>query len=561
MEADLINLIYNLFLRTFPAMVYFGWLSAFIVFVFTLKPDSRWFSVFIFLGISSLLAPLSFLAIRWIVNGLSQQTIEIVTQLLMNWFEWWLYGIGIAFVWLRYIHSLLNVALTKLSRPTALERNHKTDVREISKYMPSSSLKFDPLKYVKLSKGVLIGLDEHRKPIYIQLTKGKPAPHIQVVGTTGSGKGIVLGVMASQFLELGEAVFFFDPKDDEYGPHLMRAAAQRLGKPYHFVNLNRPNGAQLNPFSGATEEEAFELFQAGLALTDKGDASDFYGIADRREAALTAKLISKKNLNIAQAFTARKGLMEGAEKFEGRLRELAETSSINALPGLGIDLAKVVAEGGCVYVVGSMRNDIIKTVQRLLLVRLIQLAEGRDRIAGNMRPVCIVLDEVKYYLSRPALEALGAARDKGVHVVLAHQALGDIRDCTSDLNPDAVVDAIVENCRIKICYQLLNPVTAEWMAAMSGEIQVDEEIRNVQKNFGQAEIVTGERNIRQSSRPYTDVNMLLNLPRGVAVVFGDGLAKFVSISPIKVAKTAESIEVHTVQGAATLSSADAIALD
>lgn len=186
----------------------------------------------------------------------------------------------------------------------------------------------------------------------------------------------------------------------EVGVHSIRAG----GFPA-YVNLNRPNGAQFNPFQGATEEEAFELFQAGFSLMEKGDASDFYGIADRREAQATAKLMASKNLNIAQAYEARLDVLNdpktGAEKFAGRLRELAETPSINAASD-GIDLAKVVEEGGCIYVVGSMRNDIVKTVQRILFVRLIQLAERRDRIAGDLRPVCIVLDEVKYHLSRPA---------------------------------------------------------------------------------------------------------------------------------------------------------------
>ena len=153
---------------------------------------------------------------------------------------------------------------------------------------------------------------------------------------------------------------------------------------------------------------------------------------------------------------------------------------------------------------------------------------------------------------------LGAARDKGVHLVLAHQSLGDLRDCARDMNPDAVVDAVVENCRIKICYQVLNPETAEWLAAMSGQILVDDETRRVEKNLGQAEIVSGERSIRQADRYLVDVNMLLNLPRSSAVVLGDGLAKFVSIRPINTQKTQEAIEIEEVQGSKLTGGAAAI---
>ncbi len=148
-----------------------------------------------------------------------------------------------------------------------------------------------------------------------------------------------------------------------------------------------------------------------------------------------------------------------------------------------------------------------------------------------------------------------------MHLVLAHQSLGDLRDCTKDLNPDAVVDAVVENCRIKICYKVQNPATAEWLAAMSGSIQVDDEVRRVKRNVAQAEIVDPERNIRQAERFFIDTNMLLNLPKGVAVVYGEGLPKFVSIRPIKVPKTPEAIRVRVVSGSTTLSGADAIDLD
>lgn len=542
-----------------------GWLSGLLVLVHNLKPESRitrkWFWIF---GFASLLAPALFFGTNWLVGFYGNRPFPIPHNEAALWSELWVGGLMASWLWLRYGGPQVNAVLVRFKRSTSLERNTKTDVREIEKFLPRRGLEFDPEKFIDPRKGLFLGLDEKKKPIYIDFPGGTAVPHVQVAGTTGIGKGVSLGVMAAQFLGRGEAVFFLDPKNDEWAPHVLHHAAQRAGKPFHFIDLNRPNGAQFNPFMGSTEEEAFELFQAGFSLTEKGDASDFYGIADRREAQATAKIMASRNLNIAQAYAARLNVLSdpktGAEKFAGRLRELAETPSINAASG-GIDLAKVIEEGGCVYIVGSMRNDIVKTIQRILLVRLMQLAERRDRIAGDLRPVCIVLDEVKYHLSRPALEGLGAARDKGVHLVLAHQSLGDLRDCTKDLNPDAVVDAVVENCSIKICYKVQSPITAEWLAAMSGDIQVDDETRKVTRNLAQAEIVTGERNIRQAERYFIDKNMLLNLPKGVAVLYGQGLPKFVSIRPIQVPKTPDAIKVRVVTGTAAPSGSDAIDLD
>lgn len=485
-----------------------------------------------------------------IISKLEFGTVMTASISDMLWFAGtFILGIIFAVVLLRSGVQLLEKTKGKLTQANALERNKKTDVREIKKHIPDAALSFDPLKFVDKSKGVFLGLDEQKKPTYIEFGGGTSAPHVQVIGTTGAGKGVSLGVMASQFLERGEAVFFCDPKNDEWAPSVMYAAAKRTGKPYHYINLNRPNGAQLNLFEGATADEAFELFQAGFSLTEKGDASDFYGIADRKEAINTARLMADQHLTIAEVYQAQQDSWPLAEKFYGKLREMADTPSINAKSG-GVSLADVIDKGGCVYIVGSMRNDIIKTAQRILLVRLIQLAERRDRMSGTeLRKICIVLDEVKYHLSRPALEGLGAARDKGVHLVLAHQSLGDLKDCTKDLNSDAVVDAVVENCRVKICYRVQSPVTAEWLAQMSGTILVDDESRNVEKNLALSETVDSKRTIRQADRYFIDENMLLNLPPSVSILYGAGLPKFVSIQPLKVPKSAEAVHIREVDGA------------
>ena len=88
--------------------------------------------------------------------------------------------------------------------------------------------------------------------------------------------------------------------------------------------------------------------------------------------------------------------------------------------------------------------------------------------------------------------------------------------------------------------------------------QVDDEVRRVKRNVAQAEIVDPERNIRQAERYFIDTNMLLNLPKGVAVVYGEGLPKFVSIRPLKVPKTPDAIQVKVVPGSAAPSGSDAI---
>lgn len=541
-------------------MFWIGLLAGFVLLAIDAEEDSKARPIFAVLGAVAALPLAAFFVIPYLARA-AEIDYSPSKMSLFAWAVWVGSSYAAAVWWLRVGVRKFEVLTHKVTAKTSLERNKKTDVRDMKKHIPEHALAFDPLKFMDKSKGVFLGLDENKAPTYIEFGGGTSAPHVQVIGTTGAGKGVSLGVMASQFLERGEAVFFCDPKNDEWAPSVMFDAANRTGKPYHYINLNRPNGAQFNLFEGATVDEAFELFQAGFGLTEKGDASDFYGIADRREAGITAKLMADEGLTIAEAYAARQDVTNdpdsGAEKFFGKLREMAETPSINAKSG-GVSLSQVIQDGGCVYIVGSMRNDIVKTAQRILLVRLIQLAESRDRMAGELRKICIVLDEVKYHLSRPALEGLGAARDKGVHLVLAHQSLGDLKDCTKDLNPDAVVDAVVENCRVKVCYKVQSPDTATWLATMSGTIQVDDESRNVKKNLAQAETIEAGRSIRQQERYFIDENMLLNLPPSVSVLYGSGLPKFVSIQPLKVTKSLNAVRIIECTGGLVKTVADQI---
>jgi type IV secretory pathway TraG/TraD family ATPase VirD4 len=157
------------------------------------------------------------------------------------------------------------------------------------------------------------------------------------------------------------------------------------------------------------------------------------------------------------------------------------------------------------------------------------------------------------------LEGLGAARDKGVHLVLAHQSLGDLKDCTKDLNPEAVVDAVVENCRIKICYAVQSPDTAAWLAEMSGTILVDDESRTVHRNITHAETVSNERTIRQAERFLIDANMLRNLHPQTSAIYGVGLPQFVSIQPIKAEKDPRAIQVLTQKSVKVESTASGVA--
>lgn len=451
---------------------------------------------------------------------------------------------ALGFVWalffFRYITPKINEKFYRSKKTSGVARNAKTDVRDIAKQFPQGA-DYDPERYFDESR-VFIGLGADKKPQYIPLDQWQTS-HAQIIGTTGAGKGVAASMLLAQSIKVGEAVFVLDPKNDEWAPHVMRHACEKAGKPFHLINLSEP-AFQLDFLGDINADQLEELFIAGFGLAEKGDAADFYRIEDRRTARIAATLAGEcrtfRDIFKHDIVEERAGK---APNFYGKLEEIALLNSVNASNGL--NLADIEAKGGCVYVIGSMRNSRIISAQRMLLVRLIQLAETRDRINQTPRPMAIFLDELKYHISRPALEGLGAARDKGVHIIMAHQSLADLRDCPADLDPDAVTGSVVENASFKLVYRVKDPNTAEWLAEMSGKILVDDEVRKTNTNAAFSETVEQGRTIRQSESYLVDTNMLLNLPKKVGYIFSNELPRATIVSHIQAGK--QPLEVSAVE--------------
>lgn len=459
-------------------------------------------------------------------DGIDLPWVEWIAGALVGLSLWW----GIFHYALEWIATLR----AKLTRRTSTARQGRTDIRTVHELLPKPGQNYAPEKFFKPGK-IFVGLDQFGRQVWISYDIFRRC-HVQLVGTTGSGKGVVAGLLIAQALTAGESVAVIDPKDDEWAPHLCRQSAERAGRRFVLFDL-RLEEPQFNLIDGATAEQVEELLVAGMGLSDRGDAADHYRVKDRKAARHLARYVLARNPNVtladlSEAAGANNEIQKNAEGFAGRLAEIASPA---VCAKNGPSLAKMIAEGACIYFVGSMRHGRILCMQRMLLVRLCQLVESRDRLNSPPRQLLIFLDELKAHVSKPALEMLGTIRDKGAHLILAHQSLGDLRDCPNDLNPDAVADAVIENCKIRIAYKVQNADTAEWLARTTGKILVDDESRNIDR-MAFAETATGARTIRQGERPLVDENMLLGLPERVAVVFSPAGVEFAHVSPIEVDK-------------------------
>lgn len=395
---------------------------------------------------------------------------------------------------------------------------------------------YDPRPFFKRSKGCFVGKDDEGNPIYIPWGKIRET-HIQVMGATGSGKGVWLSAITYQCILAGEGLFWFDPKGDRFSPKLMHAAANRAGKPFFFINLNPDQPPQLNIFSDARAYEIAELFVAGFDLQSKGTDGDFHRGKDEDAAYYSAELIERMGdqsfSNLIAAFTDVESIIE-QENFWRHFLKLGRLQVFNTNSGLS--LVDAVEKGAVVYVVGSTTNPEVKMAQKMVLVRLLQIISKRDRSNKNP-PEAVILDEFKHLLSPAALTALGAIRDFDSHFFLAHQSIGDLNSCPGIESAEAY-GAVVDNTAIKVVYKISDADYAEKLSKVGGKVRTH--VDSVAKTIHETGVAIGS--WQEAQTPLISPDLITHLPMpsdrpkqaSVGIIFGVGNAKKFHIGPIPV---------------------------
>jgi hypothetical protein len=498
-------------------------------------------------GLLSSLPLMGWIGLSWLMI-----TLELAPppeRVLLPWVGGAALGLFSAWVWLRYGVGLADLARFRLTRNTRLERNRRTDVRELDAILPPEIGHFGPLRYVDIRRGYFVGLDERRKPIYLAADDWRLS-HILLSGRTRSGKGVAAQVLSSQAIARGEFVIVFDPKDDEWMPHVLHDAATKAGQPYHFVDLRPGRPAQINPFAGCDEETIEAMLIGAFSLAEKGEAADFYRLADRKAAREAARFLAGSGKTAAECLASLGEVwLKTAPGFHAAMEEMADLAAVNAVAGL--DIEAMARTGGCLYVVGDMGNTRVVRMQRMLMVRLMMMAKRMQAQEAERRLMTVFADEFKVHISRPFMASLGASAGWGMHCILAFQSLQDLADVPADLDRESVRGAVMENCAIQFSYRIKDPDTAEWLAASTGTILVDDEVRKVERNLALAETVRPERTIRQAERFFVDENMLMNMPTGCGVLVGaTKLPAFCYTSPVVVVKRDKAREIVASEGAA-----------
>jgi len=370
-------------------------------------------------------------------------------------------------------------ALNRVLEGHTRQRKNKdrlTDIRAVDRLLPNAKETYDPRRYFRAGD-YFVGLDEHRQPIYIPYEIWSGC-HIQLKGATRTGKGVNASNLGAQGIGMGNSIVVLDPKGDMWIPHVLRTAAEEAGVNFHVLDLRPGKPPQLNILSDVTAPELELLLDAGLGFEETGNrGSDYYSKVDRRTLRRSVKLVEGQDISLPEMCALVRAEWEELEKDNsGFLLSLEEVADLSCLHTRGgIDLEAAIEAGDVVYIIGDMLNTRVVKLQKMILLRLLQLVNRREGSEGH-RLVTIYLDEFKYFLSRIALNALGTVLHKGCNVVLSHQTDGDLRACPG-IDPEEVTGVVQANAQIRMFFRQDLPEDAARAAAMTGLKVIDKERR------------------------------------------------------------------------------------
>ncbi|MEA3016896.1 MAG: type secretion system protein TrbE, partial [Sphingomonadales bacterium] len=307
--------------------------------------------------------------------------------------------------------------------------------------MPLSSVWAGPARNAHLDGPPLLYAETAGSTPFRLSTHVGDVGHMLIVGPTGAGKSVLLGLLALQFRRYpGSQVYVFDKGFSA------RAAMLAMGGAHHSLGLG---GEEAGVDSDGGRAIAFQPLRHIDRAAERAWAAEWIGALLAHEKVLVTPEVKE---SVWLALTSLASAPEEERTLTGLALLLQSTALRSALApytlegpfGRLLDAAEddlAIADVQCFETEALMgQAGVVAPVLTYLFHRL------EERFTG--RPTLLILDEAWVFLDHPLFAArirewLKVLRKKNVAVVFATQSLADIAD--SNIAP-----AIIESCPQRI---------------------------------------------------------------------------------------------------------------
>ncbi|MCA9732656.1 type IV secretory system conjugative DNA transfer family protein [candidate division KSB1 bacterium] len=361
---------------------------------------------------------------------------------------------------------------------------------------------------------------------------------MHVIGLTGAGKSFFLELMMRQFLVAKKGFCLIDPLGYLY-ESMVNVVAHRpeFADRVIFFNPSKPTDyiAGYNPFQydksqgsliakrNTIAELLLQVFKTDPAIAQRLELVMRRAIHPLIEAGLTACELSYffhddakiRNLILSRCSSAEvldswaridqlpaRMREEKLGSFENRVSKLTELEMIRATLGQTANTFSIpeVVEENKILLVNLSESEWLSgsdanVIGTMLVNDMHQYALRRSKEDAENNPFYLVMDEFHNFLTAKAENILDQCRQKGVHMILAHQRLNQL--VSEHLNPkNAILEAVKSCARTKVIFSLYPDdadVFARYFAPELPEKEVKNEIyRTTVLNYSiEREIVHG----------------------------------------------------------------------
>lgn len=338
--------------------------------------------------------------------------------------------------------------------------------------------------------------------------KDSDITHEIFVGSTGTGKGVLIGNKTFEAIEQRRGLIIIDPKKDSFLPQIAKEILERQGRGDDFQVVSWPENFG---YTAINENDTYidianKLIDA-LGLEETGDGGvDYYRKNERVLLKKILKIFFDGRLGVIVKkdfsdilFHIQK-LKEDMERGAAYEREMSKNRPNNNLlqklshrffdankieeiywdsttPETLDSLAKSlseIADAANIYKKYDLSGALYGSKILYLHVDMLDLASLKmvkmtiaDAImqARKKRANCtIVADELSFYANKTIAGALATVRSMGLKFILALQDLAQM--------PDGLREAILSNCNAKFFYKISDAATLDYVTKLGGKVPV-----------------------------------------------------------------------------------------
>ena len=360
-------------------------------------------------------------------------------------------------------------------------------------------------------ENIVVGYKAHRKEQPYFIYPKNRSTHMQIIGSTGTGKSKFLEYLIREDIKRKNGLCLIDPHGYLYNDLVNWCEAKRMFGKRNIILFDPSHedwSFGFNPFKIDSAEISYHVDKMVQAVAQVwgGENTDktpllkrnlrmiFHVLAERKLSLLeslflldatdsqarkyltrqTTDPIIQKLWNYANTLKPRP-FMDEFGSAVNRMIEFLSSPVIKNTVGIidqTIDLRKVMDEGGILLVNLSAKDKLSDDNARLLGTLIVNdlFMKCRGRAEGS-RPFYLYIDECGRYINDDIARILDEGRKFGLHLILAHQHLAQLEDVSPKVYRSVMTDA-----KAKVVFGGLTAEDARILAEniFAGEIELQE---------------------------------------------------------------------------------------